>query len=70
MSKGDLEKLLDINFDKELGNHNFYDLSLQQFENKIADSRYDCIRAKLVLSSEGILKNFAISNPNDAMLFE
>lgn len=65
-----LENLLGINFDEQFDNNNFNDLSLEQFENKIADSRYDSIRAKLVLSNEGILSNFANSNPNDAMLFE
>ena len=45
-------------------------ISFNNFQNKIADSKYDIIRAKLALSNEGILADFANSNPNDALLFE
>lgn len=64
-----LQNLLDI--DIQQNSNGFKNkISYNEFQNKIADSRYDSIRAKLALSNEGILENFANSDPNDALLFE
>ena len=65
-----LQNLLDIDMQQNSNGFKKKKMSFDEFKNKIADSRYDSIRAKLALSNEGILENFANSNPNDALLFE
>ena len=42
----------------------------EALEKVLADSRYDMIRSVMVLSQEGILKDFGPSDPDRASLFE